>query len=104
LKTDEKRKVEFVAFSLSDEEKKLTGKEKVDALQKQANRANDFVQAMLEKGAKLPEVAAKFSVPVVVTGEFAATAPDPQLGGNAQLAQYAFQLKPDEPVSDALQG
>jgi hypothetical protein len=104
LKTDEKRKVEFVAFPLSDAEKKLTGKEKVDALQKQANRANDFVQAMLEKGAKFPEVAAKLNVPVVVTGEFAAAAPDPALGGNAQLAQYAFQLKPDEPVSDALQG
>ena len=104
LKTDEKRKVEFVAFPLSDAEKKLTGKEKVDALQKMANRANDFVQAMLEKGAKFAEVAAKFSVPVTATGEFTATAPDPQLGGNPQLAQYAFQLKPDEPVSDALQG
>ena len=104
LKTDEKRKVEFVAFPLSDAEKKLTGKEKVDALQKQANRANDFVQAMLEKGAKFAEVAAKLNVPVVTTGEFAATTPDPQLGGNPQLAQYAFQLKPDEPVSDPLQG
>jgi hypothetical protein len=104
LKTDEKRKVEFVAFSLNDAEKKLTGKEKVDVLQKLANRANDFAQAMLEKDAKFPEVAAKFTVPVTATGEFSATAPDPQLGGSAQLAQYAFQLKPDEPASDALQG
>jgi hypothetical protein len=104
LNTDEKRKVEFVSFPLTDAEKKLTGKEKVDALQKLANRANDFSQAMLEKDAKFAEVAAKFNVPVTATGEFAATAPDPQLGGNAQLAQYAFQLKPDEPVSDALQG
>jgi hypothetical protein len=104
LNTDEKRKVEFVAFPLTDEEKKLTGKDKVDALQKQANRANDFVQAMLEKGAKFPDVAAKFNVPVTATGEFTAKAPDPQLGGNAQLAQYAFQLKAEEPVSDALQG
>lgn len=104
LKTDETRKVEFVAFSLTDAEKKLTGKEKVDALQKLANRANDYAQAMLEKEAKFPEVAAKFTVPVTATGEFALTAPDPQLGGNAQLAQYAFQLKQDEPASDALQG
>jgi hypothetical protein len=59
---------------------------------------------MLEKDAKFADVAAKFNVPVTATGEFAAAAPDPQLGGNAQLAQYAFQLKPDEPVSDALQG
>jgi hypothetical protein len=104
LNTEEKRKVEFVAFALSDEEKKLTGKDKVDALQKQANRANDFVQAMLDKGAKFPEVAAKLNVPVTTTGEFTAAAPDPQLGANAQLAQYAFQLKTEEPVSDALQG
>jgi hypothetical protein len=104
LKTDEKRKVEFVTFGLNDAEKKLTGKEKVDVLQKLANRANDFAQAMLEKGAKFAEVAAKANQPVIATGEFSATAPDPQLGGNAQLAQYAFQLKPDEPASDALQG
>ncbi len=104
LKTDEKRKVEFVAFSLTDEEKKLAGKDKVAALQKLANRANDFVQAMLDKNAKFAEVAVKFGVPVTTTGEFAVTAPDPQLGGNAQLAQYAFQLKPEDPSSDALQG
>lgn len=104
LNTDEKRKVEFVTFGLNDAEKKLTGKEKVDALQKQANRANEFAQAMLEKGARFSEVATKFTAPVTATGEFSVTAPDPSLGGNAQLAQYAFQLKPDEPASDALQG
>src|SRR2546423_1795215 len=104
LNTDEKRKVEFVAFALTDAEKKLTGKEKVDALQKLANRATVLVQAMLGKAAKFAEVAAKLNLPVTATGEFTAKAPDPQLGGNAQLAQYAFQLKPDEPVSDALQG
>ena len=93
-----------MAFSLNDEEKKLTGKEKVDALQKQANRANDFAQAMLEKGAKFADVAARSLQPVIATGEFSATAPDPQLGGNAQLAQYAFQLKQEDPASDALQG
>ncbi len=104
LKTDEKRKVEFVAFSFSDAEKKLAGKERVDALQKLANRANDFVQAMLEKGARFSDVAAKFNVPVAATGEFTSTAPDPQLASTPQLTQYAFQLRPEEPVSDAIQG
>ena len=104
LKTEEKRKVEFATFTLSDEEKKLAGKEKVDALQKVANRANDFVQALLEKGAMFPEVAAKFNVPVAPTGEFTAKAPDPQLAPVAQLTQYAFQLKQEEPFSDAIQG
>ena len=95
--------MEFVAFAFSDEEKKMTGKERIDALQKLANRANDFVQATLEKGAKFTDVAAKFNVPVTATGEFTAAAPDPKLPANSQLAQYAFQIKQDEPVSDAIQ-
>jgi peptidyl-prolyl cis-trans isomerase D len=103
LKTEEKRKVEFVAFLLNEEEKKLAGKERVDALQKLANRANEFVQAALDKNAKFPEAAAKFNVPVLATGEFTPTAPDPQLAPNATLTQYAFQLKQEEPVSDAIQ-
>jgi len=103
LKTDEKRTVEFVGFTFNDAEKKLTGKERIDALQKLANRANDFVQATLEKGAKFADVAAKFNAPVTATGEFTAAAPDPKLPANTQLAQYAFQLKEQEPVSDAIQ-
>src|SRR2546423_189171 len=103
LKTDEKRTVEFVAFTFGEEEKKLTGKERIDALQKLANRANDFVQGAMEKGPKFAEVAAKFNVPVTATGEFTATAPDPKLPANTQVAQYAFQIKQEEPVSDAIQ-
>ena len=103
LKTDEKRTVEFVAFAFGEEEKKLTGKERIDALQKLANRANDFVQAMLEKDAKFADVAAKFNVPITATGEFTATTPDPKLPANTQIAKYAFQLKETEPVSDAIQ-
>jgi hypothetical protein len=104
LKTDEKRKVELVAFALGEPEKKLAGKERIDALQKLANRANDFVQAMLEKGAQFPEVAAKFNTPVLTTGEFPAAAPDPQIATVPALNQAAFQLKQEEPVSDAIQG
>lgn len=104
LKTEEKRRVEFVAFALGEEEKKLTGKEKVEVLQKLANRANDFIQGLLEKDAKFPEVAAKFNVPVAATGEFTAKAPDPQLAPVPALTQYAFQLKQEEPFSDAIQG
>ena len=104
LKTEEKRKVEFVSFLLGPEEKKLAGKERVDALQKLANRANEFVQATLEKGAKFPDVATKSNLPVLVTGEFTSAAPDPLLASVTQLKQYAFQLKQEEPVSDAIQG
>lgn len=102
LKSDEKRKVEFVSFALNDEEKKLTGKARVDALQKLADRANDFTQGLLDKTVKFSDVAAKFQTPVRATGEFTAASPDPQLN-DPQLAQAAFLLTPQEPRSDAIQ-
>ena len=77
-------------FTLNEEEKKLAGKEQIDALQKLANRANDFAQAMLEKDAKFPDVAAKFGVPVAATGEFTAKTPDPLLAPVPALASTPF--------------
>ncbi len=104
LKSEEKRRVEFVTFMLSEAEKKLTGKERKDPLQKAADRANDFSQALLEKGANFGEAASKFQSPVVATGEFTAAAPDPQLAANPQLTQYSFQLTQQAPFSDPIQG
>jgi peptidyl-prolyl cis-trans isomerase D len=103
LKTEEKRKVDFVELSLSDEQKKLTGKERIDALQKLADHANDFSQALLEKGADVKEVAAKFQLPVKTTDEFTAAAPDPQFKATPQLAGSAFKLTAQDPNSDPLQ-
>ena len=103
LNSEEKRKVNFVAFNLSDEQKALAGKERVDALQKLADHANDFTQALLEKGADFAQVAGKFQLPIQTTGEFARGVPDPAFAKNSQLADYAFQLSKDQPISDAIQ-
>jgi hypothetical protein len=103
LKTEEKRKVEFVQLTLNEEEKKLTGKERIEALQKLADRATDFTQALLEKGADFKGAAAKFKLSVHETGEFTAAEPDPQLKANPQLAAAAFKLSEQEPHSDAVQ-
>ena len=103
FKSEEKRKVEFVSLALGDEQKKLSGKERIDALQKLADRANDFTQALLEKGENFKQVAAKFQLPIHVTGEFAAAAPDPQLNVDPQLGAAAFRLTAQEPNSDPLQ-
>ena len=103
LKTDEKRKVEFVSLALTDEEKKLTGKERIEALQKLSDRATDFTQALLEKGADFKKVAEKFQSPVHETGEFTKAEPDPQLKGDAQLGAAAFKLSAQEPNSDPVQ-
>ena len=103
LNTEEKRKVEFVTFGLSEAEAKLTGKERVDTLQKLADRANDFTQALLEKSANFTAVAAKFNLPVTATGEFTQATPDAKLAVDPQLSQYAFQITAAEPFSDPIQ-
>jgi hypothetical protein len=102
LKTEEKRRVEFVSLPLSEEQKKLQAKERIDALQKLADRANDFSQALLEKGADFRQAAAKFQLPVETTGEFSAALPDPKLK-DPQLTSAVFQLTAEEPNSDVLQ-
>lgn len=104
LKSEEKRKVEFVTFGLTEEDKKLPPKERVDALQKLANYANDFTQALLEKNAEFAPTAIRFKGTVGATGEFTAKEPDPQFASNPQLTQYAFQLTSELPFSDPIQG
>ena len=103
LKTEEKRKVEFVQLTLTEEEKKLAGKERIEALQKLADRATDFTQALLEKGADFKEAAAKSQLPVHETGEFTAAEPDPQLKVDPKLGAAAFKLSAQEPNSDPVQ-
>ena len=103
LKTDEKRKVQFVNLGLSEDQKKLKGKERIDVLQKLADRATDFTQALLEKGADFKQAAEKFKSPVRETGEFTAAAPDPQLKADAQLGAAAFKLTVQEANSDPIQ-
>jgi len=103
LKTDEKRKVEFVQLTLSEEEKNLAGKERIEALQKLADRATDFTQALLEKGADFKQAAAKSQLPVHDTGEFTAAEPDAQLKADPKLGAAAFKLSAQEPNSDPVQ-
>ena len=102
LKTEEKRKVEFVRLALTDEQKKLKDKERIDALQKLADRANDFSQA-LEKSVDFHQVAAKSQLPIDSTGEFTMSGPDPKLKADPQLNQAAFKLTEQAPNSDPLQ-
>ena len=103
LKTDEKRKVEFVQLTLTDDEKTLAGKERIEVLQKLADRATDFTQALLQKDANFKQAAAKFQLPLHETGEFTATEPDPQLKVDSQLGAAAFKLSAQEPNSDPIQ-
>lgn len=103
LNSEEKRKVKLAKFELTEEEKKLSGKERIDALQKLANRAAELTQAVLEPGANFDEAAAKSGVPVTVTGEFTQTAPDPALAGMPAVSGAAFRLTQADPNSDVIQ-
>jgi hypothetical protein len=103
LKADEKRKVQLVSLGLSEDQKRLTGKERIEVLQKLSDRATDFTQALLEKGADFKQAAGKFQLSVHETGEFTAAAPDPQLKVDAQLGAAAFKLTAQEPNSDPIQ-
>ena len=153
LKTDEKRKVEFVRLGLTEdaheyanlpgpvsqpayssifmdrfirdliggyavnlpssasdmiaqrgnEQNTLKGTERIEALQKLADQATDFTQALLEKGADFTQAAAQFQLQVHETGEFTAAAPDPRLKVDPQLGAAAFKLTLQEPNSDPIQ-
>ena len=103
LKSDEKRKVKFVQFGLTDEEKKLTGKQRIDVLQKLADKANDFTEALQAAGANFDAAVAKFQLTPKETGEFSQGSPDPLLAGAPQLVQAAFALTKEAPDSEAIQ-
>ena len=81
----------------------MTGKERIEGLQQLSDRATDFTQALLEKGADFKQAVEKFQLSVRETGEFTATAPDPQLKVDAQLGVAAFKLSTQEPNSDPIQ-
>jgi peptidyl-prolyl cis-trans isomerase D len=103
LKSEEKRKVEFISLALTEEQKKVAGKERIEALQALSDRANDFTQGVLERDADFKQVAETFQVAVYTTGEFTATTPDPQLNVDPQLGAAAFKLSMQEPNSDPIQ-
>jgi hypothetical protein len=103
LKSEEKRQVEFVSFVLSGEEKKLTGKPRIDVLQKLADNANDLTDAIQVKGADFDAVAKKFNLTPTATGEFTEAAPAPQIAATPELVKAAFALTNDAPNSDAIQ-
>jgi peptidyl-prolyl cis-trans isomerase D len=103
LKSEEKRSVELVKIVLTGDEVISAGKERTDALQKLADKASTFTQAMLAPRAKFADVAAKFGAKVEQTGEFTLNSPDPLLSDAGSAAQAAFKLTTQDPNSDAIQ-
>ena len=99
----EKRKVEYVTFALTDEQKKLVGKPKMDALQPLANDAVALLTNLLDNKGKtdFTAAAATAKLPVKQTGDFEKGQfnglPEASIPG---FVQAAFQLTKDNPDSD----
>lgn len=100
LKSDELRKVKFVAFVLPTTDTPLDGKARAEALSTLAKQAEDFSVAMTGKGAKFEEVAAKFGAKIEETPDFPRALPPPGLGPEAAAA--AYKLAEDQPNSDVV--
>ncbi|MGC3990546.1 MAG: SurA N-terminal domain-containing protein [Chthoniobacteraceae bacterium] len=103
LKSAEQRSVDYVAFKLTDEQKKLTDKARVDAQQKLADQAQAFAEATLDKGAQFDAVAAKSEIKVLNSGLFTQDKPPTALANVSTAAQSAFNLTKDQPISDVIQ-
>lgn len=71
LSAPEKRSVRYVAFAMTDDEKKLEGKERLSALQRVATAAGDFAQKLADDAANsLESVATSLGLEVGTTPMF----------------------------------
>jgi len=102
LKTEETRKVKFIAFLPPATDKPLEGKERAAALTDLQKKAEDFAVAMADKNAKLDEVAAKAGVKVEESPDFSANQPPEVFGGSRIIAATAFKLTQQDPNSDVI--
>ena len=101
--TDEMRKVKFVSFLLTDEQKKVQGRDRGTALQKLVDQAGEFAVAMTAKDAKFDEVAQKSGATIAETPEFALNDPPKELNESEDAAKAAFTaLTLEQPNSDVI--
>lgn len=102
----ETRIVEFVEFVPPATEKPLEGKDRMDALQTQADAASRFAEEAA--GSSFTKAAEAAGLPVKVSPEFdragTARVPAPELAETLQgIAPGAFLLTESAPISDVLQ-
>ncbi len=98
----ERRKVQYVRFGLDDEQKKLIGKARMDALTPLRDQAVSFLGKLNDaKGKEDFAVLAKAAnLPVKETAEFEQAQPGPEESAINGFAAAAFRLTPQDPDSD----
>ncbi len=98
----EKRKVQYVRFGLDDTQKKLVGKERMEALTPLRDQAVAFLEKLVDAKGKedFAAVAKTANLPVKETAEFEETQPNPEEMSIAGFAPAAYKLTPANPDSD----
>jgi peptidyl-prolyl cis-trans isomerase D len=100
LQTPQKRKIEFVAFTLTDDQKKLDEKEKQPLLKTLADQAEAFVQPLQDHPDQFDQVAQEKGLKVQQTGLFEDNHPDPSIMTVPELVQQAQSLNKDQPLDE----
>lgn len=107
LQTEEQRKVKFVKFPLpqtaAPDAEKPQPTPDIQQLQKQADRASEFTQTVLDQETTFEEAARKFDVPAQESDFFTKLKPDPQLEQVSGAVEAAFRLSKEDPHSDVIQ-
>lgn len=105
LQFPEKRRVKYVVFGLNDDQKKLAGKERVDAMKPHAESAEQFIDKLLDgKGkADFNALAAEAKTPVnqSVEIEESQTSGYPE-ASIPSFAETVFHLTKEQPDSDVI--
>ncbi|MBV8276531.1 MAG: SurA N-terminal domain-containing protein [Verrucomicrobia bacterium] len=100
----EKRKIEFVAFTLTDNQKKLADKEKQAVLKSLADNAEAFQQDVSEHPDDFDKKAKEKDLHVEQTGMFTGNDPDPLIAKEQGLVTAANNLSKEQSVTDVIQG
>jgi peptidyl-prolyl cis-trans isomerase D len=100
LQTPEKKKIEFVAFALTDEQKKLADQEKQAALKTLAEQAEAFVQPLGDHPDQFDQVAQEKGLKVQQTDFFEADKPDPLIMTIPEVVRQAQSLTKDQPLDE----
>jgi peptidyl-prolyl cis-trans isomerase D len=100
LQTPEKKKIEFVAFALTDEQKKLPDQEKQAALKTLAEQAEAFVQPLGDHPDQFDQVAREKGLQVQQTGFFESSKPDPLIMTLPEVVQQAQSLTKEQPLDE----
>jgi peptidyl-prolyl cis-trans isomerase D len=100
----EKRKIEFVAFTLTDNQKKLADKEKQPVLKSLADAAEAFQQEVSDHPNDFDNKAKEKDLKVGQTGMFTSNDPDPLIAKEQGLVTAVNNLSKEQPVTDVIQG